>query len=262
MKIVVSKKQYKNVAYKLLKTILGELRYETMYENDEKTIQSLYIYRKNDSSDDVSSPMTIWFPTTANIGCKRDLTLDGEFSQMLERFIPLFRTKLFSKVLVQYVYDELGIKCDCVQYDYDFTHDPDLSNDEYAFYTSKTSKYNVKKKKKIDESFLIESKLKNLIIDRLGVDLTGMIERVNDSYDLPMEFDNLITPGTLKVYINTYGPLYLIKTNKKTLLYQNQDGYKAIADYMDRTYSESEVIELLGLPPIGLSIDDIISAFT
>ena len=258
MKIVVTKKQYKNVAYKLLKTILGELRYETMYENDEKTIQSLYIYRKNDSSDDVSSPMTIWFPTTANIGCKRDLTLDGEFSQMLERFIPLFRTKLFSKVLVQYVYDELGIKCDCVQYDYDFT----LVPFQYDIYTSKTSKYNVKKKKKIDESFLIESKLKNLIIDRLGVDLTGMIERVNDSYDLPMEFDNLITPGTLKVYINTYGPLYLIKTNEKTLLYQNQDGYKAIADYMDRTYSESEVIELLGLPPIGLSIDDIISAFT
>ena len=47
MKIVVTKKQYKNVAYKLLKTILGELRYENMYENDERTIQSIYIYGKN-----------------------------------------------------------------------------------------------------------------------------------------------------------------------------------------------------------------------
>lgn len=262
MKIVVSKKQYKNVAYKLLKTILGELRYEYVYENDGITKQSIYIYRKNDSSDDIS-PMTIWFPPTmANKGCKRDLTLDGDFSHMLEQFIPLFRTKLFSKVLVQYVYDELGIKCDCVQYDYDFTHDPDRSDDEYPFYTSKTSKYNVKKKKKIEESFLIESKLKNLIIDRLGVDLTGMIERVNDRYDLPMEFDNLITPRVLDAYINKYGPIYLIKTNEKNLLYQNRNGYKVIGDYMNRDYSESKVIELLGLPPIGLSIDDIISAFT
>lgn len=261
MKIVVTKKQYKNVAYKLLKTILGELRYEYMYENDETTIQSIYIYRKNDSSDDIS-PMTIWYPPTANKGCKRDLTLDGEFSQMLELFIPLFRTKLFSKVLVQYVYDELGIKCDCVQYDYDFTLSPYQGDNENPFYTSKTSKYNVKKKKKIEESFLIESKLKNLIINRFGVDLTGMFERVNDRYDLPMEFDNLITPRVLEAYINSYGPLYLIKTNEKNLLYQNRNGYKVIGDYMNRTYSESEVLELLGLPPIGLSIDDIISAFT
>ena len=260
MKIVVTKKQYKNVAYKLLKTILGELRYENRYENDERTIQSIYIYGKSDILDDIS-PMTIWFPPTANEGCKRDLTLDGEFSHMLEKFIPLFRTKLFSKVLVQYVYDELGIKCDCVQYDYDFIHEPDLSDDEDAFYTSKTYKYNVKKKKKLKESFLIESKLKNLIIDRLGVDLTGMIERINDRYDLPIEFDNLIHPRILDVYINKYGPLYLIKTNEKNLLYQNRDGNKVIGDYMNRTYSESKVIELLGLPPIGLSIDDIISAF-
>lgn len=261
MKIVVTKKQYKNVAYKLLKTILGELRYENMYENDEKTIQSIYIYGKNDDPGDIA-PMVIWFPPTmANKGCKRDLTLDGEFSQMLEKLFPLFRTKLFSKVLVQYVYDELGIKCDCVQYDYDFTYDPNQSDDENDFYTSKTNKYNVKKKKKIDESFLIESKLKNLIIDRLGVDLTGMIERINDRYDLPIEFDNLINPLILDVYINKYGPLYLIRTNEKNLLYQNRDGNKVIGDYMNRTYSESKVIELLGLPPIGLSIDDIISAF-
>ena len=88
-----------------------------------------------------------------------------------------------------------------------------------------------------------------------------MIERINDRYDLPIEFDNLIHPRILDVYINKYGPLYLIKTNEKNLLYQNRDGNKVIGDYMDRTYSESEVMELLGLPPIGLSIDDIISAF-
>lgn len=260
MKVVITKKQYKDVAYKLLKTILGELRYENRYKNDERTIQSIYIYGKSDILDDIS-PMTIWFPPTANEGCKRDLTLDGEFSHLLDKFIPLFRTKLFSKVLVQYVYDELGIKCDCVEYDYDFSHEPDHSDDENAFYTSKTNKYNVKKKKNIKESFLIESKLKNLIIDRLGVDLTGMIERINDRYDLPIEFDNVITPRVLEAYINLYGPLYLIKTTEKNLLYQNRDGYKVIADYMDRTYSESEVMELLGLPPIGLSVDDIISAF-
>jgi hypothetical protein len=157
VKVVITKKQYKNVAYKLLKTILGELRYENMYENDERTIQSIYIYGKSDILDDIS-PMTIWVPPMANKGCKRDLTLDGEFSHLLDKFIPLFRTKLFSKVLVQYVYDELDIKCDCVEYDYDFSHEPDHSDDENAFYTSKkTHKYNVKKKKKLKENYLTES---------------------------------------------------------------------------------------------------------
>ena len=45
MKVVITKKQYKEAAYKFLKTFLGELRYE---ENEN----SISVYGKNDSLDD------------------------------------------------------------------------------------------------------------------------------------------------------------------------------------------------------------------
>ena len=45
MKVVITKKQYKESAYKFLTIFLGELRYE---END----YSISVYGKNDSLDD------------------------------------------------------------------------------------------------------------------------------------------------------------------------------------------------------------------
>lgn len=88
---------------------------------------------------------TIWIKGDAkNKGCKRDLTFDDFATEKMETFIPYYKHKIFSEVLIEYVYKHTGVECDCIQYDYDFTN-----NYEEHEFTAKTKKYNLKKKKKI-----------------------------------------------------------------------------------------------------------------
>jgi hypothetical protein len=64
----------------------------------------------------------------------------------LENYVPYFKHKIFSKVLVDYVYDKTGEKCDCVDYPKDYKKgDP---NSDYGYFDSRFA-YNVKKKKRI-----------------------------------------------------------------------------------------------------------------
>ena len=251
MKVVITKKQYKETAYKFLTIFLGELRYE---ENDN----SISVYGKNDSLDD-NAPMTIWTGPQRGKGCKKDLTLYYDFSYQLSQFIPLTRKKIFSDVLVKYVYDKTGIKCDCV----DYSHDFDLSGEK-----SRDYRFNVKKRKKttIRENFLTEANLKNLLVNKLGVDLTGKIHMVTNSYELPFEFnERIITPQTLRLYLNKYGPMYVIEIGSQIYLYQYQqltnEVRKMIVDTNDRTYSEDQILDKLGIPPMGLTLNDIVDTF-
>ena len=108
---------------------------------------------------------------------------------------------------------------------------------------------------------ITESKLKELLRNIAGIDLTDKIEMVTSSYDLPMEFDSVMTPTVLRQYLNNFGPMFIIRGPKKTFLYQNQSGRVVIADSNDRTYSEASIMNQLGIPPMGLSMDDIIKTY-
>ncbi len=108
---------------------------------------------------------------------------------------------------------------------------------------------------------ITESKLKNLLKDRLGVDLDGKITMVTNQYDLPMEFDKFISPRVLNMYLNRFGPMFVIDTPKKTFLYQNQAGVPTITDTNDRLYSVTSLMSHLGIPPMGLTIDDLINIY-
>ena len=44
-----------------------------------------------------------------------------------------------------------------------------------------------------------ESNIKN-VFKRLNIDLSGKIQMVTSSYELPMEFDEFFTPQILRVY--------------------------------------------------------------
>ena len=249
MKVVITKKQYKETAYKFLKTFLGELRYE-------ESVNSISVYGKNDSLDD-NAPMTIWTGPQRGKGCKKDLTLYYDFSHQLDLFFPLTRKKIFSDVLVKYVYDKTGFKCDCV----DYSHNFDLSGEN-----SRQYRFNVKKRKKINENFLTEANLKNLLVNKLGVDLTGKIHMVTNSYELPFEFnERIITPQTLRLYLNKYGPMYVIEIGSQMFLYQHQqllnEVRKLIVDTNDKSYSEDQILNKLGIPPMGLTLNDIVDTF-
>lgn len=111
---------------------------------------------------------------------------------------------------------------------------------------------------------ITENKLKNFIENRLGVDLTDKIHMVTNQYELPEEF-GYIRPRMLNSYLNRFGPMYVIETPKGKFLYQNQSDSNfirtIIVDNRDRLYSEGDIMEYLGIPPIGLSVKDLVDIY-
>ena len=131
MKILITKKQYKQLVYSLIDSIVGgDLVLET--------IEGLTYYYIYDSYGE--EVMYIYFGKVSGKtrGCKNDLGLNADFVRDLEKYVPYFRHKIFSKVLIDYVYDKTNIKCDCIDYYYGF----DNEQDRFI--------YNLKKKKKVD----------------------------------------------------------------------------------------------------------------
>ena len=170
MKIIITKKQYKSLITNLLDILLGKislLSAEQKYlsDRDKSDFHSVL----DEFGNEV---MAIWISGPKNKGCKYDLTLDPTFMENMEKYFPHYKHKLFSKVLVDYVYKHTGIKCDCVQYDYGFEIKKTIDDegDEYTIDLYNTKRYNVKKKKKIGESLTERSNLENIIYSFLKDD--------------------------------------------------------------------------------------------
>jgi len=181
----IKKEQYKKLVLGLLKTLFGKLSIEDIRE--EGKLYKHIIFDQN--GEDIAD---IYLGGFGNKGCKKDLTLSMDATERLEGYVPYFRHKIFSKVLIDYVYDELGIKCDCVQYDYDFEREVEVDDDgeEYEYKKSNTRKYNVPMylfeldgyeylyldmgdhEKFIDEKGNIF--IENEIPERLGIDVMGL----------------------------------------------------------------------------------------
>jgi hypothetical protein len=108
-----------------------------------------------------------------------------------------------------------------------------------------------------------ESQLKSFIKNKLGVDLTDRINIVTNKWELPMEFDKVISPRGLNEYLNKYGPMFAIET--KNNLYLTQDRGRDIGwftvDKYDRIVDDFEVMTNLGVGKLGLSMNDLISMY-
>jgi hypothetical protein len=170
MKIIITESQYKSLVTRLLDILLGDITIKTVKEKKEEGDKS-----DNHSVFDEYGElvMNIWVKgKLRNRGCKKDLTLASGLLEKFEQYMPYYRHKIFSEVLVEYVYDKFGIKCDCVEYDYGYEDKKhvDDDGDEYTHTEYKTKKYNVKKKKKIKESTNERSNLENIIYSFLQDD--------------------------------------------------------------------------------------------
>ena len=133
MKILITKKQYKQLVYSLIDSIVGGdlvlkkiegLTYHNIYDMYDEEVMNIYFAKGSGRTR----------------GCKNDLGLAADFVRDLEKYVPYFRHKIFSKVLIDYVYDKTNIKCDCIDYFYGF------NNEQDRFI------YNLKKKKRVDPS--------------------------------------------------------------------------------------------------------------
>jgi hypothetical protein len=103
-------------------------------------------------------------------------------------------------------------------------------------------------------------KNKKFLTNVMGIDFTGNIEQVTSTYDVPMEFDNNISPAAINYYLNKFGPMYLFELDGIKYLYQDQDhGDFFIDDY--GFYYNDEIPEQLGIDDLGLRFSDIINIF-
>ena len=150
MKILISKKQYRILVLKLLEGLFGKLSIKTVEEKQKSGSDVDYHDIFDENGAEIAN---IWVKgRTKNKGCKQDLTFMSEATEQMESFIPYYKHKMFSNVLIEYVYKYTGIKCDCTQYEYNFNYkntDDDDDTPSYIKPSSNTKKYNIKKKKKI-----------------------------------------------------------------------------------------------------------------
>ena len=139
MKIIITKQQYKNLAFSLLENIVGDLKLDSKYEQGEAFIKVFDTYGDN--------IMDVWVRKSAiPKGCKKELNVSIEISELIFSYLPLVRKKIFSEVFLEYFYMKTKYKCDCVDFYY-----PIDKKDEDDDYVYRKFQYK-KKKKKLKES--------------------------------------------------------------------------------------------------------------
>jgi hypothetical protein len=111
------------------------------------------------------------------------------------------------------------------------------------------------------KKMLIESNISNFIKDKLGVDLSDRIHMVTNQYELPMEFDWIISSKVLNQYLNRYGPMYVFEGKKNTYLGQPRKNKWFVVDKQDYEVSEFDVMKDLGIEMLGLSLNDLVSEY-
>jgi antitoxin component of RelBE/YafQ-DinJ toxin-antitoxin module len=108
-------------------------------------------------------------------------------------------------------------------------------------------------------------KNKRFLKNKLGIDFTNNIQQVTSSYDVPMEFDDVIGPDGIRRYLNFWGPMYLIEIDGMRFLYQDRvdtDGrFEWFLGEDGIDYVDNEIIERLGIDIMGLRFSDIINMY-
>jgi len=109
-----------------------------------------------------------------------------------------------------------------------------------------------------------ESDLRNLLVNRLGIDLTGEVEMITSNHHVPQVFQEIISNDILITgWMNDYGPMFIIHTPDKSYLYQKQRRNRPylLVGSDGKAYEEEDLFNKLGIPPIGLNLDDIVNTF-
>lgn len=108
-----------------------------------------------------------------------------------------------------------------------------------------------------------ESDLRNLLVNRLGIDLTGKVKVLTSVYHVPTVFDFFMNSHMTRAWLINYGPMYLIKLPDETLIYQKQGKIRdeILVNSNGESYEEQEILDKLGVPPIGLTLTDIVNTF-
>jgi hypothetical protein len=113
---------------------------------------------------------------------------------------------------------------------------------------------------------ITESKLKSVIKDKFGLDLTGRVELDPSLYKILNDFDLFFSYEGLRRRLNmeNYGPMYLIELddNRKVLYQMNySSNHPLIIDNKGDVYDESDFMYFLGIRPLGLTLEQFLDLY-
>ena len=114
-----------------------------------------------------------------------------------------------------------------------------------------------------DESkTIVESNLKKFLKNQFGFDLTGNVEMITSSSQVPYQFDKCISSTSINRDLNRWGPMYLIKSNNGDDMFLVQDRGKESVIMSNFCYdiSEKKFFEMIGMKHI-MSIMDLINEY-
>ena len=112
-----------------------------------------------------------------------------------------------------------------------------------------------------------ESRLKNLVVDKIGLDLTNKISIIRHPNELPIHWDNnFFSPQQMNRILNNRGPLYLVEYGKKEYLLIPRDAEKEgkgwwVLDQDGDLFHEYKFMKKLGIDIIGLGFDNLLDMF-
>ena len=110
----------------------------------------------------------------------------------------------------------------------------------------------------VNESY---DKAKNFLRDNFGFDFSGRIEQITSTYDVPMEFDDGISPEMIRQFLNYFGPMYLFELDGVKYLYQSRGDYEWFIDEEGYDYVDNEIPEKLGIAEMGFKFSDILNMY-
>jgi len=107
-----------------------------------------------------------------------------------------------------------------------------------------------------------ESQIKKLIKKYFDKDFSLDIKKIEFFNDLPDTFQELIGSSTFYRHIDRFGPMYLISTSDYgDFLAQDRIEKWTITNYDDIPISEDKLMSILGIAPLGLSMQELIDAY-
>ena len=110
----------------------------------------------------------------------------------------------------------------------------------------------------VNESY---GKAKNFLRDNFGFDFSGRIQQITSTYDVPMEFDDGISPEMIRQFLNYFGPMYLFELDGVKYLYQGRGDYEWFIDEEGYDYVDNEIPEKLGISEMGFRFSDILDMY-
>jgi hypothetical protein len=94
-----------------------------------------------------------------------------------------------------------------------------------------------------------------------GIDFAGRIKQITSSHDVPMEFDDGIAPSTIRMWLNYWGPMYLVNIDGNDYLYQDRGDFEMFLDEEGVDYVDNEIPEKLGIAEMGFRFSDILDLY-